>query len=160
MNFEYFQIQKWMLQTVRAEIKDDKNGVICLVSMFPSWVAVLKLSEFSKKSKSIESIYIDASERSRYALSENGTAYYAMTYCFSDIRVWIQEIWLNFCWVSIFFYILIANISGAVAQTPINHIIFWISVMRTFRYIYGNYFKIRLFWDQHKIAKNALSWII
>ena len=33
MNFDYFQIQK--SQTVRAE-KFDKNGVICLVSMFLS----------------------------------------------------------------------------------------------------------------------------
>ena len=43
MNFEYFQIQKWMLQTVRAEKLDENNGVIYLVSMFPSWVMVLKL---------------------------------------------------------------------------------------------------------------------
>ena len=28
-----------------------------------------------------------ASERSRYALSENGTVYYAMTYCFGDMNV-------------------------------------------------------------------------
>ena len=34
-----------MLQTVRAEKVDEKNGVICLVSMFPSWVMVLKLSK-------------------------------------------------------------------------------------------------------------------
>ena len=33
-----------MLQTVRAE-KVDKNGVICLVSVLPSWVMVLKLSK-------------------------------------------------------------------------------------------------------------------
>ena len=43
MNFDYFQIQKWMLQTVRAEKVDVKNVVICLVSMFPSWAMVLKL---------------------------------------------------------------------------------------------------------------------
>ena len=36
MNFDQFQIQKLMLQTVRAEKVDEKNGVICLVSMFPS----------------------------------------------------------------------------------------------------------------------------
>ena len=75
MNFEYFQIQKWILQTVRSEKVDEKNGVICLVSMFPSWVMVLKLSkkvhflqfcaDLSKKSKSIKAIYIYASERSR-----------------------------------------------------------------------------------------------
>ena len=43
MNFECFQIQKWILQAVTEEKVDEKNGVICLVSMFPSWVMVLKL---------------------------------------------------------------------------------------------------------------------
>ena len=33
----------------------------------------------SKKSKSINAIYICPSERSRYALSENGIVYFAMT---------------------------------------------------------------------------------
>ena len=56
-----------MLQTVRAEKVDAKNGVICLVSMFSSWVMVLKLSgnfflqccaELSKKPKSVKAIYI------------------------------------------------------------------------------------------------------
>ena len=46
MNFDNFQIQKWMLQTVRAE-KVDKNEVICLVSMLPPWAMVLKLSKKS-----------------------------------------------------------------------------------------------------------------
>ena len=81
MNFDYFQIQKWMLQTVRAEKVDDKKGVFCLVSMFPSWVMVCKLSkkvhflqfcaDLSKKSKSVKAIYIYASESSHYTLSEN-----------------------------------------------------------------------------------------
>ena len=44
-------------------------------------------ADLSKKSKSIEAVYIYASERSRYALSENGIVYYAMTYCFEDISV-------------------------------------------------------------------------
>ena len=39
-----------------------------------------------------------------------------------------------------FFYILIANVSWTVAQTPINHIIFWKTEMKTFRSIYVNYF--------------------
>ena len=38
MIFEYFQIQKWMLQKVRAKKIDEKNGVVCLVSLFPSCV--------------------------------------------------------------------------------------------------------------------------
>ena len=45
MNFDYFQTQKWMLQTVRTEKVDAKNGFICLGSMFPSTVIVLKLSK-------------------------------------------------------------------------------------------------------------------
>ena len=36
MNFDYFEIQKRMLETVRVENADGKNGVICLPSMFPS----------------------------------------------------------------------------------------------------------------------------
>ena len=40
-NFDYFQIQKWMPQTIRAEKIDGKNWVICLVSIFPSRVMVL-----------------------------------------------------------------------------------------------------------------------
>ena len=44
INFEYFQIQKWILQTVTSEKVDEKNGVFCLVSMFPSRL-VLKLSK-------------------------------------------------------------------------------------------------------------------
>ena len=61
-----------MLQTIREEKVDEKNGVICLVSMFPSCVMVLKLfkqvhflqfcADLSKKSKSFKAIYIDASE--------------------------------------------------------------------------------------------------
>ena len=45
MNLKYFQIQKWMLQADRAEKVDEKNGVICVVFMFPSWVMILKLLE-------------------------------------------------------------------------------------------------------------------
>ena len=44
-NFEYFQIQEWILQTVRVEKVDEKNGVICFVSMFSSWFMVLTLSK-------------------------------------------------------------------------------------------------------------------
>ena len=34
--FEYFQILKYILQTVRLEKVDRKNRVICLVPMFPT----------------------------------------------------------------------------------------------------------------------------
>ena len=115
-----FKLRNEYYKTVRSEKVDRKSGVICLVPMFPSWVMVFKLSkkvhflqfcaDSRKKSKSIKAIYIYVSERSRYALSENGIVYYAMTYCFEDISVWIRRILLNFCWVIIFFDILIANI--------------------------------------------------
>ena len=132
-----------------------KNGIICLISMFPSWFMALKLSktvdflqfraDLSKKSKFIKAIYMYVSERSRYSLSENGIVYYAMIYCFGDISVWSQRILLSFFWASIFFDILIANISWTVAQTPINHSIFWKSVMRTFRCICVNCFNRLIF---------------
>ena len=70
-----------MLQTVRAEKEDEKNGVICLVSMFPSWVMVRKLSkklqflqfgaDLSKKLKSVRVVHIYTPESFNYTLSEN-----------------------------------------------------------------------------------------
>ena len=82
MNLDYFQIQKWMLQTVQAGKVDEKNGVICLVSIFPSWVMVRQLSktvhfsqfcaDLSKKSKTVKAIYIYASKSSHYTLSKIG----------------------------------------------------------------------------------------
>ena len=50
-----------------------------------------------EKCKSIKSIRIHASEISCDTLSENGLAYYAMTYCFGDVRVLGQGILLNYC---------------------------------------------------------------
>ena len=44
-------------------------------------------ADLNKKCKSIKVIYIYTSERSGYALSENGIVYYAMTYFFGDIRI-------------------------------------------------------------------------
>ena len=40
-----FQIQKRKFKIVRAEKVDESNGVICLVSVFPSWVMVVELSK-------------------------------------------------------------------------------------------------------------------
>ena len=102
-------------------------------------------ADLRRKSKSNKPIYIYASKRSRYALCryENDIVHYAMTYCFEDIRVWSARTLLNFCWVSTFFDILIANISWTVAQSPI---IFWKSVVRTFICIYVNCFnRLRFF---------------
>ena len=88
-NFNIFQIQKWISQTVRAQKVDEKNGVICLVSFFPSWVMVLKspnivhflqiCADLSKKSKSIKAIYLYPSKRPYHALSEN-SRYWGIKY--------------------------------------------------------------------------------
>ena len=75
--------------------------------------------------------------RKRYAPSEN---HYAMTYCFADIEGLKSTNFVKLLLSSIFFDILIANISWTVAQTPVNHINFWKSVMRTFRCIYTSCF--------------------
>ena len=45
MNFDYFQMQKRIAQTIGAEKVDEKNGVICLASMFPVCIMVLKFSD-------------------------------------------------------------------------------------------------------------------
>ena len=84
-----------MLQTGRVEKLDEKNGVICLPYMFPSWVMVRKLSkkvhflkfyaDLSKKSKSVKAVYIYASESFHYPLSENGMVYRGSSHCSWDI---------------------------------------------------------------------------
>ena len=139
-----------LFQTFRSEKVDEKNGVICLVFMFFSWVIVLKLSkkvhflqfcaDLSTESRSIKAIFIYVFGRYRYALSENDSVYYDITYCFGDISIWNWKNLLKFCWFSIFFDILIAYISWTVARTPINHTTFWKSVIRTFKYLYVNCF--------------------
>ena len=86
MNFVYFQIQKWILQTARAEKVDEKNGVICLVFMFPSLVMVLKLSKkcifynfvlTSARNLSLLKQFTKTHLKGRYTLLENGIIYYA-----------------------------------------------------------------------------------
>ena len=42
--FWVFSNSEWILQADRVEKVDEENGVICLVSMFSSWVTVLKKS--------------------------------------------------------------------------------------------------------------------
>ena len=68
-----------MSQTFRAEKVDEKNGVICPVSIFPAFPSFSKkvhllqiFFDFSKKPKSVKAIYIYASESSHCTLSEGG----------------------------------------------------------------------------------------
>ena len=94
MNFDYFQIEKWMLQTVSAE-KVNEKYVICLVSMILPWVMFLKLPQkraffaicvdLSKKPKSVKAIYVYASESSHCMLSKNDMVYGGLSHCSWDI---------------------------------------------------------------------------
>ena len=75
LNFDNFQMEKWVSETVRAQKSDEKNGVICQVFMCPFWVMALKLSkivaflhffaDLSKKSKTVIAVYVYALEISR-----------------------------------------------------------------------------------------------
>ena len=88
MNFDNFQMQKWVSETIRARKASEKNGAICLVFMSASWVMVLKFSktvsvlqifaDVSKKPKAVTAIYAYASERFRFAVLQNGTGYYVI----------------------------------------------------------------------------------
>ena len=78
MNFDNFQMQTWVSWKVRAPKADEKNWVICLVFMSPSWV-IVNFCWCQKKSKAVTATYVYASESSRFALSENGIGYYAIT---------------------------------------------------------------------------------
>ena len=82
MNFGYFQTKKWMLQAVRAEKVDEKNGVIFLVSMFPSWVMICKLS---KKVHFLQFCADLSKKSSHYTLSENTMIYRGLSHRSRDI---------------------------------------------------------------------------
>ena len=79
-----------MLQTVRGE-KVDKNGVICLVSMLPSWVMVLKLSK-----KCIFCNFVLTSARNLSVLKQ---------FTYMDLKVFItvfqKMIWFRGVWATV-----------------------------------------------------------
>ena len=74
INFDNFQMEKWVFETVRARKADEKNGVIFPFFMSLFWVVVLKLSkivsflhffaDLSNKSKTVIAVYIYAFESS------------------------------------------------------------------------------------------------
>ena len=82
---------EFLISESQSEERRWKNGVICLASMFHSWIMVLKLlkkmhfllfyADLSKKYKPARAIYIYASESSYYTLSENFMAHRGLIYC-------------------------------------------------------------------------------
>ena len=146
MNFKYFQIQKWILQVGKAEKVDEKNAVIFLVFMFPFWVMTLKLSKkctFSilcwpqKKNLSMLMQFMYMHLKRLITRFQKMLLFTMLWLNVLEICVWNRRALLHFCWFSI---ALIANISWSVAQTPINHIIFWNTVIKIFTSIYVNCF--------------------
>ena len=89
INFENFQIQKWVSQT--AEKVDEKNEVICF---FPSWVMVLQLPKIVQClqvcadliSRSIKAVYLCPCERPYHALLENNMFYRGLSNSSQDIE--------------------------------------------------------------------------
>ena len=86
VNFENFQIQKWVSQT--AKKVDEKIGVICF---FPSRVMVLKLPKIVQYlqvcadliPRSIKAIYVCPCER---ALSKDNMFYRGLRNSYQDIE--------------------------------------------------------------------------
>ena len=75
-----------MLQTVRVKNVDEKNGVICQVFMFPSWVTVLKFSnKVNFLQFSVKAIYICTSENFHCTLSEHDMVYRGLGHRSLDI---------------------------------------------------------------------------
>ena len=88
MNFDYFQIQKWMLQTECsnvAEKVDEKMGSFSYLSCFlpellslngPKKMHFLQyIVDLSKNANYVKAIYVYASESSHYTPSQNGMVY-------------------------------------------------------------------------------------
>ena len=113
--FEYFQIQKWMLQRIRAKNIDEENGIICLVPCVPPELWFLNCPE-----KCIFGNFVLTSTRNLSLLKQftfmhlKGFVTHFRKWCYllcydfylGDIGVWSRRILLNFCWISIFFDIL------------------------------------------------------
>ena len=151
MNFECFQTQKWMLQTVRAE-KVDKNmeSFVCFPCSLP------KLWSLNCLKKCIFWNFVLASARNLSLFRQftymhlKGlvTQFHKIVLFITLWRTVLEIIGFRveeFCYISVksasFFIFLIANISWTMARTPKNHILFWKSVMRTSRCIYVNCFR-------------------
>ena len=76
----------------------------------------------------------------------------------TDSKIWGFEVdeFCKFLLSQHLFYILIVNISWTVDQTFVNDIIFWKSLMRTFRGIYANCFnRLRFFAEISRNCKKC-----
>ena len=96
MNFDNFQIQKWMLQTVKAEKVDQTMGHLSSFHLFffpcfllhGPWVvqksAFLQFcADVNKKHKSVQPIY--SFENSHFTLSENDVVFRGLSHHLCNI---------------------------------------------------------------------------
>ena len=78
------------IPTDRTQRLEEKNWFICLVVMFAPGIMVIKMSKMAhflyflpitiKKSVSVWAKYLNKSERSHLALSENAMDYWVLSY--------------------------------------------------------------------------------
>ena len=101
---------KWILTIFkfknRVQKVDEQNGVICLVSFFPSGGMVLKFpkivhflqicNDLTKESKHIKAIYLYPSERHHHALSGNSMFLEGWATVYEMLRIKISQKVLNF----------------------------------------------------------------
>ena len=90
LNFEGFEMQKLNIPTDRAQRANEKNEVICVIIMITLGVMVIKMykngssfvpyADASKKSGTVWTKYLHASERSYFALSENAMDCWILSY--------------------------------------------------------------------------------
>ena len=77
ISFEDLAMQKWNIQTDRAQTVDEKNGVRYWIIMFTARVTVIKMSKIAadgcEKLVIVWVKYLSAPARSYWTLSENGT---------------------------------------------------------------------------------------
>ena len=144
MNFDYFHNV-----INRAEKVDEKNGVLCLVSMFPSWIMVIKLSK-----KCIFWNFVVTSARNLSLLKQFRYKHLNVFITLFQKMVWFVGDW------GIFYDVLAIKISKkmpnqqklnltkyfdfkrskTVSHSIISNATFWKCVTRPFRCIYVNCF--------------------
>ena len=90
MTFGYFQIQKWMLQKVRAEKLDENNGMGSFVK-FP-WILV-KLWPLKCQKKCVFGIFLLTSARNMSLLKQLTYMHLKVLITLSQKMIWFIAVW-------------------------------------------------------------------
>ena len=114
MNVDYFQIQKWMLQTVRAEKVDEKMGHLSSFHVSKKVHFLQYCAALSKKSKSIKAIYI-------YTHTHAHT--HTHTYIY-NIYIWYIYIIYIHIYIYIYIYYMHLKVLITLFQKMINDMVY------------------------------------